>query len=73
MTETELAQRFRTFAERECRDSSPLYEYISLEIAKDPRILDLCRHARDGQPVPNLLFGAVHYLLLKGIDHPLAA
>ncbi|WP_449403007.1 DUF2332 domain-containing protein [Exiguobacterium artemiae] len=73
MTETELAQRFWIFAERECRDSSPLYEYLSLEIAEDPGILDLCRHARDVQPVPNLLFGAVHYLLLKGIDHPLAA
>jgi len=73
MTEAELAQRFQTFAERECRNSSPLYESISLEITKDPNILALCQHARDGQPVPNLLFGAVHYLLLKGIDHPLAA
>jgi len=73
MTETELAQRFQTFAERECHNSSPLYEYLSFEIAKDPGILRLCQHARDGQPVPNLLFGAVHYLLLKGGDHPLAA
>lgn len=73
MTQAEIAQRFQTFAERECRDSSPFYEYLSQEIAQNPTILALCRHARDGQPIPNLLFGAVHYLLLKGIDHPLAA
>ncbi|MFZ0076107.1 MAG: DUF2332 family protein, partial [Exiguobacterium undae] len=62
MTQAEIAQRFQTFAERECRDSSPFYEYLSQEIAQTPAILALCRHARDGQPIPNLLFGAVHYL-----------
>lgn len=26
---------------------------------------------KEGQPAPNLLFGAVHILLLKGVKHPL--
>ncbi|WP_089744379.1 DUF2332 domain-containing protein [Gracilibacillus ureilyticus] len=66
-----LSQRFRDFAKRECKGSSNLYEYLSHEISRDEQILELSLHARDGQPVPNLLFGAVHYLLLKGKDHPL--
>lgn len=72
MTHEELAVRFQTFAERECKDSSPLYEYLSRHVACDTAILTICQQARDGQPVPNLLFGAVHYLLLKGVEHPLA-
>ncbi|WP_053367042.1 DUF2332 domain-containing protein [Bacillus sp. FJAT-27245] len=66
-----LSNRFMTFAEKECKGSSALYEYLSKEIAGDTELLKLCSHARKGQPVPNLLFGAVHYLLLKGADHPL--
>src|SRR5690625_7887419 len=34
-------------------------------------MLRLGAYARSEQPIPNLLFGAVHYLLLKGIDHTL--
>lgn len=66
-----LSQRFITFAETECKDSSELYETLSLAIAKDDELLELCTHTRSGQPVPNLLFGAVHYLLLKGTEHKL--
>ena len=67
----QLSERFRTFAKRECEGSSELYEYLSFEIAKDDEILELSSYARDGQPIPNLLFGAVHYLLLKGNNHVL--
>lgn len=31
----------------------------------------LASAARNGQPIPNLLFGAVYYLLLKGYAHKL--
>ncbi|NHM30954.1 DUF2332 domain-containing protein [Neobacillus terrae] len=65
----EISQKFLNFAENECKGSSHLYEYLSLKIAKDEQILDLCTYSRSGQPVPNLLFGAVHYLLLKGMEH----
>ncbi len=71
MNKDDLSQKFLTFAETECKSSSPLYEYLSLEISKDEELLKLCMYARDGQPIPNLLFGAVHYLLLKGKDHRL--
>ena len=71
MNKDDLSQKFLTFAETECKGSSPLYEYLSLEISKDEELLKLCMNARDGQPIPNLLFGAVHYLLLKGKDHRL--
>ncbi|WP_059171044.1 DUF2332 domain-containing protein [Bacillus sp. FJAT-27445] len=66
-----VLNRFIIFAEKECKGSSALYEHLSKEIAQDLDLLELSSHARKGQPVPNLLFGAVHYLLLKGADHPL--
>ncbi|ALC90031.1 hypothetical protein AM500_09750 [Bacillus sp. FJAT-18017] len=72
MISTKLPETFKAFAERECKGSSKLYESISLKLAEDPYVLELCSHAPLGQPVPNLLYGAVHYLLLKEKDHPLA-
>lgn len=71
MNYKQIAQRFLTFAEVECKGSSPLYEYLSLQIAKDEEMLALCSNTPKGQPIPNLLFGAVHYLLLKGNEHEL--
>ena len=68
---TELSERFRQFAD-EVRESSPLYERLSIAIAGDDELLDLGAAARPGQPVPNLLFAAIHYLLLTGPAHPLA-
>ena len=67
----QLSHRFRLFAD-EVRGSSPLYERLSLDIAGDPELLALCAAARPGQPLPNLLFAAVHSLLLGGAAHPLA-
>lgn len=69
----EIAVRFENFAVYECKDSSQLYEFLSLKIAENEEILTLCLEARQGQPIPNLLFGAVHYLLFKGKSHPLQA
>lgn len=66
-----LSNRFRAFAEKECKGSSELYDYLSREISCDPELLEVASHGRQGQPIPNLLFGAIHYLLLKGSDHPL--
>lgn len=72
-----LADVFRSFARRECRGSSPLYERLALGVAEDPAllemVLELSTASRPGQPVPNLLLGAVHALLLRGVRHPLAA
>ena len=63
--------KFQNFANTECKGSSSLYEFLSLQIADDDKLLELATHARSGQPSSNLLFGAVHYLLLKGNDHSL--
>ncbi|TVX93480.1 DUF2332 domain-containing protein [Paenibacillus agilis] len=66
-----LSKHFMVFAARECKGSSSLYEHLSEKIAIDDELLKLAAHARQGQPVPNLFFGAVHYLLLKGYGHEL--
>jgi len=67
-----LSRRFERFATLETGGSSPLYERLCLGIAHDPDMLALAAQARS-QPVPNLFLAAVHYLLLKGVPHPLAA
>lgn len=71
MDKSRLSLRFKNFANTECKGSSELYEFLSLKISEDDEILELCTEAQNGQPVPNLLFGAVHYLLLKGQEHQL--
>jgi hypothetical protein len=67
-----LARRFRRFAEAECRGVSTLYEHLACSIAADGELLALAAHAAQGQPAPNLLLAAVHFLLLKGQAAPLA-
>jgi Uncharacterized protein conserved in bacteria (DUF2332) len=68
----ELSQIFDRFANEEFHNSSPLYEHLSLAIAKDPEMLSLAAHCRKGGRAPNLFFAAVHLLLLKGTRHPLS-
>ncbi len=67
-----LATRFRQFAEHECRGRSPLYERLSYGIAEDGGLLHLAAAARPGQPVPNLFFAAVQFLLLRSEGAELA-
>lgn len=53
---------------------SPLYEALSLGVANDPALFALAGRIRPGQPVPNMLFAAIHSLLLRrGAAHPLSA
>ncbi len=68
-----LAQHFKRFAFHISLQASPLYERLSEAVAADPDLLALASHVRRGQPVPNLFFAAIHFLLLKGVQHPLAA
>jgi hypothetical protein len=67
-----LSRVFEQFAKEECYNSSPLYERLSLAIAKDPQLLSLAAHARTGERVPNLFLAAAHFLLLRGAQHPVA-
>jgi hypothetical protein len=68
----DLAHLWEWFAATHCRDDSPLYERISLAVAADRELLDLVRSAPPAAHMPLTLLGAVHYLLLEGLEHPLA-
>ena len=64
----DVAEEFRRFE----AVHSPLYSLLSKAIADDAELLALAGHASPGQPAPNLLFAAVHYLLLGGPRHRLS-
>ncbi len=66
------AAYFRSFAGFARNGGSALYERLALEVAEDPEMLALAALARAEQPQANILFGAVHALLLGGVKHPLA-
>lgn len=54
-------------------DVSPLYERLARGITSDRKLLEIASEAPSDQPSPNLLFGAVHSLLLSGSRHRLTA
>ncbi len=66
-----LAEIFERFARDEFHSSSPLYAHLSMAIAKDRELLSLAAECRKGERIPNLLFAAVHYLLLTGTPYSL--
>ncbi|BCJ26039.1 DUF2332 domain-containing protein [Actinocatenispora sera] len=71
-TRHDLAQRF-SHGEREF-PTSPLYQRLAGIVAADDGLLAIAEHCRAGQQPTNLLFAAVHYLLLSepGTPVPLA-
>ncbi|HET6821600.1 MAG TPA: DUF2332 family protein, partial [Anaerolineales bacterium] len=73
----DLAKRFAfhagIYGETNSKNSSPLYARLSQYVSTDRDILKLVLKADRATQVSNLLFGAVHYLLLRGEDHPLRA
>ena len=73
LTSTTTAEIFNRYARQVYSGRSPLYERLSLRIAEDPELLALAANARKNTALPNLFFGAVHLLLLKGDRHPLSA
>ncbi len=52
--------------------SSPLYRELSGVVAADDYLIELAAHAREGQVPTFVFFGAVHALLLGGVQHSLA-
>lgn len=66
-----VAEEFAWFADW-ADGVAPLYAHLSTAVATDERLLEIASGAAQGQPAPNLLFGAVHALLLAGSDHALA-
>ena len=53
--------------------ASPMYAELAYGVSSDDDLLALAAHAQRYQPAPNMLFAAVQYLLLQGIEHPLSA
>ncbi len=68
----ELGQLWEWFGVGQCRGYSPIYERIASSVARDPEVLDLVRRTPPECHLPLSLLAAVHYLLLAGLDHPLA-
>ena len=73
MTTAELARVWEWFADTSCRGYSPLYDNISRFVAGDDEVLALTQEAPPAAHQPMVLLGVVHYLLLGGLEHPLAA
>ena len=69
---SELGQIWEWFADTGCRDYSPLYDRISRFVARDADLLALIQESPPAAHQPNVLLGVAHYLLLAGLDHPLA-
>jgi hypothetical protein len=66
------ADRLEAWVEESLADS-PLYLRLGRVVVGDRHLLDLAGNASPGQPPLLPLFAAVHFLLLTGSDHPLAA
>ncbi len=63
---------FRNFGLKQAPENgSPLYHALSVGVLNDPDMLRLAASCPPSQPSANLLFSAVHYLLLGGVQHPL--
>lgn len=60
-----LKQWFIRFAEQECLHVSPFYYKLAKAIAEDDDLIAIAAHCRYRQPMPNLFFAAIHFLLLK--------
>lgn len=41
----QLSERFVAFAEKECKGSSVLYEFLALAISRDSELLNICTNA----------------------------
>ena len=53
------------------RIGCPLYAQLADGMRGSPQLQAFARTCRKGQPPANILFGAVHYLLIRGAQHPL--
>jgi hypothetical protein len=71
-TTDDFAHMWAWFATH-CHDTSPLYERICLAVAGDPALLEYLRTVPPSAQLPPALLAAVHYLVLEGADHELAA
>jgi hypothetical protein len=67
-----LAEHWQRFADTSCGRYSPLYDRISRAVAQDDELLTVLLQAPRAGQQPVLVLAVVHYLVLGGLDHPLA-
>jgi hypothetical protein len=67
------AESFRFYASTIYPSRSPLYTSLAIRVAEDPELLAIAYKAWKKTALPNLFFAAVHFLLLGGEHHQLAA
>jgi hypothetical protein len=72
MTKPAPTDYWTFFAGEAKRGHSPLYERLALGVRDDEKLRAMAARVRLGQPQANLILAAAHYLLLDGVDHPLA-
>ncbi len=68
----DLAELWRWFADGIMAGYCPLYDEIARSVAEDRELLSLQYSARPHAHLPPMLLAGAHYLLLSGIEHPLA-
>ncbi len=59
----QIAQIFLQFSAQTA--GSPMYEHLSRWVSEDEALLSLAAQADSKQPIPNLFFGAVQFLLMQ--------
>ena len=59
------------FARDAEKAGSSLYARIIEGVGGDAELIAMAAKSKPGQPYANMLLGAVHYLLLRGAEHPL--
>lgn len=67
----QLASLWRWYGDQFLRDS-PIYGQIAHAVADDRELLEILREAPPAAHLPPAPLAAAHYLLLDGLEHPLA-
>lgn len=68
-----VAESFRYYASTIYPGRSQLYVHLAMRVAEDEELLNVAAQAPEKKALPNLFFAAVHFLLLRGEHHQLAA
>jgi hypothetical protein len=71
MNDEVIRDNWGFFVTEAARLKAPLYERLTRRVKDDPDLRALGESARPGQPPTTMLYGAVHYHLLRGDQHQL--
>lgn len=69
----DLAEMWRLYADTGAGADAPTYRAIAHMVAGDEALLDIVRETPPETHHPNHLFAAARFLMLGGLEHPLAA